>query len=319
MLALATGVAASADSEKASAGNPDGNPPTQTAACSRLCQGVTGCAVGGKPNACDSTGKLSNKNACIAHKTDPTTWCDHAGATASKPPTKKQSLFDSMDAANLNCVKRCGPPGAEKKAEQMACLQACFPAGSDEVADVVKRINSDRIPGKERSDARYKAGMEQALKNRTLPYDGTESKEQIDALYAKGSMRNPYTGAALAAKPKPSQGFKMSQFEGGGLRRDSSAPDKKDTFQNAKVGKVPKHRVVATFDGMTSTACEVQDPTNPCFFKCLSRYEVGHDRTVTAEAAGKNNGAFEEGKSKPTASSSLYYSMHAGPTPPKGL
>lgn len=56
-------------------------------ACSQLCGGVTGCAVEGSYNMCDVTGKTSNKDACIAYPSAPTTWCEGVEGTTTATTT----------------------------------------------------------------------------------------------------------------------------------------------------------------------------------------------------------------------------------------
>lgn len=54
-------------------------PGATSTACSKLCGKVSGCALEGDMQSCDSTGKNSNKKACIAYgvamPSRPTTWC----------------------------------------------------------------------------------------------------------------------------------------------------------------------------------------------------------------------------------------------------
>ena len=153
---------------------------------------------------------------------------------------------------------------------------------------------AERLPGIAQIKARLQAASAKALATKTLPYDFTFTKEQVDELYKAGLMKNPYTGAALDSKPTTSEAFTMADYEGGGLSRDDSAPAKENTFANAVTGVTPNHSVVATFDSMVSSNCIAQDAKNPCFFKCLARYEVGHDRDPVP--ASSNNGAFEAGQ-----------------------
>jgi len=154
---------------------------------------------------------------------------------------------------------------------------------------------AERLSGIAQIKARLQAASAKALATKSLPYEFTFTKEQIDELYKAGLMKNPYTGAALDSKPTAAEAFTMADYEGGGLSRDDSAPDKENTFANAVQGITPKHAVVATFDSMVSSNCIAHDAKNPCFFKCLARYEVGHDRDPVA-ASSNNNGAFEAGQ-----------------------
>lgn len=204
-----------------------------------------------------------------------------ATAIANEPATK----FDlsRLDVQTQNCIKRCAT--TTTTAGQVACYEVCVADDAELVAALTKSLNSDRLPGNAQIQALYEVQMTKALAKKDLPYTSTFTPAQINQLYTDGSMVNPYTGAVLGGKPPAAEPFKMSAYEGGGLRRDLSAPDKEGKFTNAQVG-APLHTdaIVATFESMSNADCIVQDDETPCYFKCLARYEIGKTKSSVDDA-----------------------------------
>ena len=65
-----------------------------------------------------------------------------------------------------------------------------------------------------------------------------------------------------------------ADFEGGGLPRDGSKESKAGRFAIAVKGDPPPNPVVAVFVKMDNANCKVDSYTNPCFWKCMQKYEI---------------------------------------------
>jgi cathepsin B len=205
----------------------------------------------------------------------------------SEPVSMKE-----LPTADKECAYKCR---AINKVQQdfIQCLQTCDSTGA--FAKVVKAASYDKIAGykaqdavKEERDAKalakvvrstdtYIASIDKCKTTECKNDAKAEARALVDAKYVAGAIKNPYTGEVVDAKPAAETKFKMSDYEGGGLRRDGSAQDKTGKFTAAVRNAPPAKSVKVVFDSMAKEECDYESTDDFCFFKCMQQFKVGQD------------------------------------------